>query len=562
MREDDKIACVGKNVAREIRLCTSGAMIRVSFPMVKQASFRGQKRKTVGSKVARHRGMSLLPVRPPPEVVQSRIRAGAEPGGSKDLPDALLVMAPDTPEKELFRQLPESERWQELNARAKPRAGTVRTTVLSNRQQTLAVLGYIGASATTFERLSLAGRMVKETGSRDPETLGLRTLGKAAAAQPALDALLAAALAQAFQLPTLRAPSAPEKRIKQIILHGHDSGDTRYELASAAGTNLARWLTALPPNILDAPAYHRAIAELARKHGLRFKWLDEQALRRADANAFLAVAAANERSVAGIAHLQYRPARAKASSAPDIALVGKGILFDTGGVNLKPHRSMLDMHTDMGGSAVALATLIALAQLRAPIAADAWLAITENNIGPRAYRPQEVVRAANGVTIQVIHTDAEGRMVLADTLALAARTKPKFMIDFATLTGAAVYSLTERMSAVFTNRPALVEPLVAAGRDSGERVWNFPFDADYDSDLESKVADIVQCAAEGKGDHILATRFLSRFVPEEIPWAHVDLASSTRTGGLGHINTEVTGFGVRYALDLILKQNILDSLTG
>jgi leucyl aminopeptidase len=373
--------------------------------------------------------------------------------------------------------------------------------------------------------------------------------------------LLAAALAQAFPLPTLRAPSTPERRIKQIILHGHDSGDTRYELAAAAGTNLARWLTALPPNILDAPGYHRAIAELARKHGLRFKWLDEQALRRVGANAFLAVAAANERSVAGIAHLQYRPARGKASSAPDIALVGKGILFDTGGVNLKPHRSMLDMHTDMGGSAVALATLTALAQLRAPVSADAWLAITENNIGPKAYRPQEVVRAANGVTIQVIHTDAEGRMVLADTLALAARTKPKFMIDFATLTGAAVYSLTERMSAVFTNRPALVERLVAAGRDSGERVWNFPFDADYDSDLESKVADIVQCALEGKGDHILATRFLSRFVPEEIPWAHVDLASSTRSGGLGHINTEVTGFGVRYALDLILKQNILGSLT-
>jgi leucyl aminopeptidase len=168
------------------------------------------------------------------------------------------------------------------------------------------------------------------------------------------------------------------------------------------------------------------------------------------------------------------------------------------------------------------------------------------------------VRAVNGVTIQIIHTDAEGRMVLADTLALAARTKPKLMIDFATLTGAAVYALTERMSGVFTNRPALVERLVAAGRISGERVWNFPFDADYDSDLESKVADIVQCAVEGKGDHILAARFLSRFVPEEIPWVHVDLSSATRTGGLGHINTEVTGFGVRYALELILKQNILD----
>jgi leucyl aminopeptidase len=498
------------------------------------------------------RGIALLPTATPPEIVKARARAA-------DASDALLVIAPMPSEKELFQQLPESERWQELNARTPPRAGTVRTTVLSNRRQTLAVLGYIGAEASTFERLALAGRMLKEVGSRDPETLGLMALRQGALAQAALDALLAASLAHAFPLPTLRAPSTDERHIKQIILHGYEGGDTRYGAAVAGGTNLARWLTSLPPNILDSRGYHRAIAELARHHGLDFKWLDEAALRRAGAGAFLAVSAANEQRVAGIAHLKYRPVRRKAAaSAPDIALVGKGILFDTGGVNLKPHRSMLDMHTDMGGSAVALATLIALAELRAPLAADAWLAITENNIGPSAYRPQEVVRAVNGVTIQVIHTDAEGRMVLADTLALAARTKPRFMIDFATLTGAAVYALTERMSGVFTNRAALVERLVEAGRASGERVWNFPFDTDYDSDLESKVADIVQCAVEGKGDHILAARFLNRFVPEDIPWAHVDLSSSTRTGGLGHINTEVTGFGVRYALELILKQNILD----
>ena len=272
---------------------------------------------------------------------------------------------------------------------------------------------------------------------------------------------------------------------------------------------------------------------------------------------FLAVSAANVRRDAGIAHLTYRPPGNK-SRSPDIALVGKGILFDTGGVNLKPHRSMLDMHIDMSGSAVALATLLALVELQAPLAVDAWLAVTENQIGPNAYRPQEVVKAANGVTIQVIHTDAEGRMVLADTLALAGKTQPRFMMDFATLTGAAVYSLTERMSGVLTNRPKLAAKLVEAGRTSGERVWNFPFDADYDTDLESKVADVLQCSPEGgKGDHILATRFLSRFVPEDIAWAHIDLSSATRTGGLGHINTDITGFGVRYALELILRHDIL-----
>ncbi|HVP70937.1 MAG TPA: leucyl aminopeptidase family protein, partial [Gemmatimonadaceae bacterium] len=353
-----------------------------------------------------------------------------------------------------------------------------------------------------------------------------------------------------------------ERRIQRVVVLNDVGLDTRYTAAVSRGTNLARWLTALPPNILDARGYRRVITTLARTHRLTLRWLDERALRRAGANAFLAVAAGNAGSGAGIAHRRYRPARGRRAARPEVALIGKGILFDTGGVNLKTHRSMLDMHTDMAGSAVALATLVALAELRAPIAADAWLAITENRIGPHAYRPQEVVRAANGVTIQVIHTDAEGRMVLADTLALAGRTRPRLMIDFATLTGACVYALTERMSGVFSNRPALAAALVEAGRASGERVWSFPFEADYDAELESKVADIVQCALEGKGDHILATRFLARFVPEGTPWGHVDLSSATRSGGLAHIATDVTGFGVRLALELLLKQNVRQLFEG
>jgi leucyl aminopeptidase len=474
--------------------------------------------------------------------------------------DALLVIVPDEPTDSVFRQLPDSERWQELNTRSKPRAGTVRTTVLTNGRQTLAVLGYIGAKASTFERLSLAGRMFKEAAARNPKTVGLMGLSDASTD---LEALLAAGLTTAFQMPAYRSKPDDDTGIERLLLVGPVSigqgqVDIPYGIASARGTNLVRWLTALPPNKLDARGYHATLEQLARTHKLGFNWYDEAALRRLGANAFLAVSAANANREAGIAHLTYRPKGKKARS-PDIALVGKGILFDTGGVNLKPHRSMLDMHTDMSGSAVALATLLALVELDAPIAVDAWLAITENQIGPTAYRPQEVITAANGVTIQVIHTDAEGRMVLADTLALAARTEPRFMIDFATLTGAAVYSLTERMSGVLTNRESLATTLVAAGRTSGERVWNFPFDADYDTDLESKVADILQCSVDGKGDHILATRFLNRFVPEATPWAHVDLAASTRTGGLAHINTEVTGFGVRYALELILKHDILSS---
>jgi leucyl aminopeptidase len=168
-----------------------------------------------------------------------------------------------------------------------------------------------------------------------------------------------------------------------------------------------------------------------------------------------------------------------------------------------------------------------------------------------------VIRAANGVTIQVIHSDAEGRLALADTLVLAGRTKPALVIDFATLTGACIGALTERMSGVFSNRAALLPKLAAAGIDSGERVWGFPLDDDYDSDIESPVADVAQCAVEGKGDHIHAARFLQRFVPGELPWVHVDLAAATRRGGLAHVPTEITCFGPRFALSLLLDQDVL-----
>jgi leucyl aminopeptidase len=533
------------------------------------ANSRGRSKR----RTARLGPASLLP---PAEIPKIAHATSADPAEL----DALLAIVPDEPDPSLFEQLPESERWQELNARSlsasrTARSGTVRTTVLSNARQTIAVLGYIGAKASTFERLSLAGRMLKEASARNPKSVGLMASGDASAVQSGLEALLAAGFACAFQMPAYRAKSDDEGGIGRFVLVGGTKVDIPYAIAAARGNNLVRWLTALPPNKLDARGYHDTIAKLARTHKLGLTWYDEQSLRRLGANAFLAVSQANVTRDAGIAHLTYRPPGYKARStarssarspgktsadSPDIALVGKGILFDTGGVNLKPHRSMLDMHTDMSGSAVALATLLALVELKAPIAVDAWLAITENQIGPNAYRPQEVITASNGVTIQVIHTDAEGRMVLADTLALAGKTQPRFMIDFATLTGAAVYSLTERMSGVLTNQAQLASKLVEAGRTSGERVWNFPFDSDYDTDLESKIADILQCSVDGKGDHILATRFLSRFVPDDIPWAHVDLAASTRAGGLAHINTEVTGFGVRYALELILQQDILGAV--
>ncbi len=497
-------------------------------------------------------GLPFPPLPRPPVVTHRRRLSERAAAGL----DAILAILPEEADEALLARLPQSERWRRLHARPGLTAGTVRTATLANARDTRAVLGILPRRAGAFEALALAGRMLKEADCRESERLALVALARAG--EGALGALLSAALAHAFELPAFRKPRAAKRRIRHIELADAARLDLPYLEAAANGNNVARFLTALPPNVLDARSYRRFIAALAHDHRLTARWLDERALERLGAGAFLAVAKGNAERTAGIAHLSYRPGRRR--GPPDVALVGKGILFDTGGTNLKPHRAMLDMHTDMAGSAVALATLAALSRLRAPLAVDAWVAVTENSIGPRAYRPQEVVRAANGTTIQVIHTDAEGRMVLADTLALAGRTRPRLMIDFGTLTGTCVYALTERMSGVFTNEPRLTETLLAAGRASGERVWNFPLDPDYDSDLESKVADVLQCTTEAKGDHILAARFLSRFVPEGVPWVHLDLSSALRPGGLGHIHTDVTGFGVRYALELLLKTRVLDEL--
>jgi len=217
----------------------------------------------------------------------------------------------------------------------------------------------------------------------------------------------------------------------------------------------------------------------------------------------------------------------------------------------------------MAGSAVALATLVALTAIGYPHPVDCWLAITENRLSNEAYKSRDVVTASNGRTIEIIHTDAEGRMALADTLALAGREQPAAIVDFATLTGTCVAALTDRYSGAFTNNDELNAALIDAGRQSGERVWPFPMDADFDEELKSAAADTLQCAASGGGDHIQAARFLQHFVPETANWVHLDLSAATRSGGLGQIPTEITGFGVRYALSLILDhQDALVQTTG
>ncbi len=489
------------------------------------------------------------PPKPTLRVAQSKLQPTRE---TLQRLDHLLVLVPSKLRPEQWPALPAGRQLMKLATHSKPDTLPRAQTRLNNSRGTGITVVCFDPGQSAFDRLTRARRALATVLGEHPGALGLLIVGfKPQDHSMLAEAMVIAGAAAAYEGPSFKSAPQRKRRLRQLRLLGiTDRLDLNVALASQAGNDLARWLTALPANKLTASSYQSLARQVASEHGCKYSFLNENRLEELGAGAFLAVCQGNQSRDAGIIRLQYRPP-ASGGSQPALALVGKGILFDTGGTNLKPFKSMLDMHTDMGGSAVALGIFRALAELKVPYPVDAWLAVTENRLSAAAYKPQDVVTAANGQTIQVIHTDAEGRMVLADTLALAAREKPAVILDYATLTGSCVAAVTQRYSGVFSNRTQGYDRLVRAGQVSGERVWPFPMDSDFDRALSSDVADIKQCAASGYGDHILAARFLSRFVPDPIPWVHMDLSALTHKGGLGAIPTTITGFGVHYSVRLL-----------
>lgn len=406
----------------------------------------------------------------------------------------------------------------------------------------------VPADLTPFRALGLARSALAGLLTDRPERIDVLALtGDTARDETMAEATLAALHAALFQLPRIGKPPAPSPPVTDLAFFNlAGAPDLAGAEATAEGNNLARWLTHLPGNRLNPGRYRALAEELARREGWESRFLDIPELEDRGAGAFLSVVAASPHRDAGILHLRYRP---PGSRGAPLALVGKGICFDTGGTNLKNAGGMLGMHGDMQGSAVALGTLLALTRQGFDRPVDCWLALAENHIGSRAVKCNDVVTAVDGTTIELINTDAEGRMVLADTLAIASAEQPATLLDYATLTGSCVAALGDRMSGAISNRPEWTLPLIEAGERSGERVWPMPYAEDYNQDLESGVADTLQCRPPGEADHLYAARLLGRFVDTSIGWVHVDLSSGTRKEGLAHIPTEVTGFGVRFGVE-------------
>jgi leucyl aminopeptidase len=295
--------------------------------------------------------------------------------------------------------------------------------------------------------------------------------------------------------------------------------------ALANGMDLTRDLGNLPPNICTPTYLADQAKKLAREFGLKIEVLDTRQMQALKMGALLAVAQGSEQPPKFII-LHYNGA---SSRQQPVALVGKGITFDTGGISIKPAAGMDEMKFDMCGAASVLGTLRAVAEMKLKINLIGVVPTCENMPSGRATRPGDIVTSMSGQTVEILNTDAEGRLILCDALTYVERFKPRTVIDIATLTGACVVALGHHHSGLFTPQDALAAELLDAGRDAGDTCWRMPLDEAYQSSLKSRFADVANVGGRD-GGAITAACFLARFT-KKYDWAHLDIAGTAWKSG-------------------------------
>ena len=314
------------------------------------------------------------------------------------------------------------------------------------------------------------------------------------------------------------------------------------------GTFYARDLVSEPGNILHPDEYAKRINSL-KKDGLKIKIYDEKKLKKLGMNALLGVGMG---SIRGSYLVTMEWNGAKNNSKP-LAFVGKGVTFDTGGYSLKPARFMEDMTYDMAGSAAVVGLMKSLALRKAKINAVGVVGLVENMVSGIAQRPGDIVKSYSGKTIEVLNTDAEGRLVLADALTFTEnKFKPKFIVDLATLTGAIIVCLGSEYAGLFSNDDKLSQQILSAGEIVEEKLWRMPLHKNYDKLMNSKNADVQNINYVGGAGSTTAAQFLQRFIINKTPWAHLDIAGMAFSKYGGALNSSgATGFGVRLLNQLI-----------
>jgi leucyl aminopeptidase len=313
--------------------------------------------------------------------------------------------------------------------------------------------------------------------------------------------------------------------------------------AIADGMYIARDFVNEPPNVLSPQEFAKRAKDTLTKAGVKVDILGESQMKKLGMNALIGVGQGSERE-SQLVVMQWTGARKK--TAPPVAFVGKGVCFDSGGLSLKTGPGMMGMKGDMGGAAAVAGTMLALAKRKARVNAVGVIGLVENMPDGKAQRPDDVVKSMSGQTIEILNTDAEGRLVLADALTYAQRKfQPEFVIDLATLTGAIMVALGHEHAGLFSNNDKLSDRIIDAGKEVGEPVWRLPLGPGYDKAIKSKIADMKNIGGPNAGS-IAAAQFLQRFV-EKTPWAHLDIAGVAWQDGEQRALAPSwgTGWGVR-----------------
>jgi leucyl aminopeptidase len=428
----------------------------------------------------------------------------------------------------------------------------------------------LGAHGGEHDRLRLGGYLYAQIAARKAESASLiaeladpgETGAETLAADLALGALLRSYTFDKYR--TRRGNSAgnssdgegepPRDGLRKLIVHCASPEVAAKAFAArkavADGVFLARDLINEPANVLGPAEFAERVRGLARAD-LTVEVLDEEQLKAHKMNAILAVGQGSARPPRVIV-LQWQGAKSK--RAKTLCFVGKGVTFDTGGLSMKPAAGMEDMKGDMGGAACVAGLLLALAGRKASVNAVGVIGLTENMPSGTAQRPGDIITSMSGQTIEVLNTDAEGRLVLADALWYAQeRFKPRFVVDLATLTGAIIVALGKEYAGLFCNDAKLAAELAAAGEAVGEKVWRMPLAKAYDKLIDSKNADMKNIGGR-HGGAITAAQFLQRFI-KDTPWAHIDIAGTAMDSARNEINQSWgAGWGVRL-LDRLVADN-------
>ncbi len=376
-----------------------------------------------------------------------------------------------------------------------------------------------------------------------------RQHARLAFAMPAADhadaaALIEGALLGAYSFDAFRTSTANPTKTTAVILVGTSAPDdvVRNAVARAEAVGFCRDLVNTPPGHLRPSMLTERVAAAAAEAGLEVEVFDSERLQEDRSGGILAVGQGSS-DTPRLIRLAYRHPDATAH----LALVGKGITFDSGGLSLKPPKSMETMKCDMSGAAAVASALLAVARIRPAVNVTGWLAVAENMPSGTAQRPGDIISMYGGKSVEVLNTDAEGRLVLGDALVRAAADEPDALVDIATLTGAQIVALGNTTAGVMGNHDGLRTKIHEIGRQVGESVWPMPLPPELRPSLDSPVADIANIGDRTNGGMLTAGLFLSEFVPAALPWGHIDIAGPAFNSGSpsGYTPKGGTGFGVR-----------------